>query len=57
MLTLGIPTEWNNFVKAAIFLIALVLGGKQVGDLFKKLFKKNRSNNDNNREGKNALTE
>ena len=55
VLTLGIPTEWNNFVKAAIFLIALVLGGKQVRDLFKKLFKRNRK--DNSGEGKNALTE
>lgn len=51
VLTLGIPTEWNNFVKAAIFLIALILGGKQVGRLIGKLFKKPR------REGKDALTE
>lgn len=53
VLTLGIPTEWNNFVKAAIFLIALILGGKQFGEFFKKLFRKNKAN----REGKNALTE
>ncbi len=53
VLTLGIPTEWNNFVKAAIFLIALILGGKHVGEFFKKLFRKNKTN----REGKNALTE
>ncbi len=53
VLTLGIPTEWNNFVKAAIFLIALILGGKHVGEFFKKLFRKNKAH----REGKNALTE
>lgn len=39
VLTLGVPTDWNNLIKALIFLIALVLGGSKVQALFIKLFK------------------
>lgn len=49
VLELGIPTEFNNFVKAAIFLIALVLGGEHMQKLIKGFTKK--------REGRNALSQ
>jgi len=48
VLELGIPTEFNNLVKAAIFLIALVLGGEHMSRLIKGFTKK--------REGGNALS-
>lgn len=39
VLTLGVPTDWNNLIKALIFLIALIIGGTKFQDLFIKLFK------------------
>ncbi len=41
VLELGLPTEFNNLLKAAIFLIALVLGGSQMTAFFKKFTNKN----------------
>ena len=43
VLSLGIPSDWNNLVKAAIFLIALVLGGNHITQFFKKLFRSEKS--------------
>ncbi len=40
VLELGLPTEFNNLLKAVIFLIALVLGGSQVTKLIKSLVSK-----------------
>lgn len=40
VLSIGIPTDWNNLVKALIFLIALIIGGSKFQSLFVKLFKK-----------------
>ncbi len=40
VLELGLPTEFNNLLKAVIFLIALVLGGAQATKLIKSLVKK-----------------
>lgn len=40
VLSLGIPTELNNLMKALIFLIALVLGGGEIRRLFEALRKK-----------------
>lgn len=45
VLTLGVPTDFNNLIKAAIFLIALILGSNSVARLFKKLFKPNKNEN------------
>lgn len=45
VLTLGVPTDWNNLIKAAIFLIALILGGNGVARFFSKLFKPHKSGN------------
>ena len=45
VLTLGVPTDWNNLIKAAIFLIALILGGNGVARFFSKLFKSHKSGN------------
>ena len=42
VLTLGVPTEWNNLVKALIFLVALILGGQHVQKLFKGLVRHHR---------------
>ncbi|MGN1423908.1 MAG: ABC transporter permease [Oscillospiraceae bacterium] len=54
VLSLGVPTEWNNLVKALIFLIALILGGPHLTKLFKGLVKRHR---EPVKEGKNALSE
>lgn len=43
VLSIGIPTDWNNLVKALIFLIALIIGGSKFQSLFVKLFKKTKS--------------
>lgn len=40
VLELGLPTEFNNLLKAVIFLIALILGGSKVGGLLKSLVSK-----------------
>ena len=40
VLELGLPTEFNNLLKAVIFLIALVLGGNQVGRFIRALTSK-----------------
>ena len=40
VLSLGIPTEWNNFIKALIFLIALVIGGPHISRILKGLTRK-----------------
>lgn len=40
VLELGLPTEFNNLLKAVIFLIALVLGGNQVGGFIRALTSK-----------------
>lgn len=40
VLELGLPTEYNNLLKALIFLIALVLGGSQLRGLVNALFRK-----------------
>lgn len=40
VLSLGIPTDYNNLMKALIFLIALVLGGGELKKLFEALKKK-----------------
>lgn len=40
VLELGLPTEFNNLLKAAIFLIALILGGNQAAKLIKSMVKK-----------------
>lgn len=37
VLELGLPTEFNNLLKAVIFLIALVLGGAEASKLIKSL--------------------
>ncbi len=37
VLSIGLPTEFNNLLKAVIFLIALILSGNQAGKLFKGL--------------------
>lgn len=42
VLSLGIPTEWNNFIKALIFLIALVIGGPHISRILRGLTKKPR---------------
>ncbi|MBD5111858.1 MAG: ABC transporter permease [Ruminococcaceae bacterium] len=39
VLALGVPTDWNNLIKALIFLIALIIGGTKFQALFIKLFK------------------
>ena len=39
VLALGVPTDWNNLIKALIFLIALIIGGTNFQALFTKLFK------------------
>lgn len=39
VLKLGVPTDWNNLIKALIFLIALIIGGAKFRALFIKLFK------------------
>ena len=40
VLSLGIPTDFNNLMKALIFLIALVLGGSEVKKLIESLRRK-----------------
>ena len=40
MLSLGIPTDFNNLMKALIFLVALVLGGSELRKLITSLGKK-----------------
>ena len=40
VLELGVPTNYNNLIKAVIFLIALVVGGEQMSKLFMGLVKK-----------------
>lgn len=40
VLSLGIPTEWNNFIKALIFLIALVIGKPHFSRIFKGMIRK-----------------
>lgn len=40
VLELGLPTEFNNLLKAVIFLIALVLGGTQVSGFIRSLTSK-----------------
>lgn len=40
VLELGVPTNYNNLIKAAIFLLALVIGGEQMSRLFTSLTKK-----------------
>ncbi|MDE7193472.1 MAG: ABC transporter permease [Oscillospiraceae bacterium] len=47
VLELGLPTEWNNFVKAVIFLIALVIGGDQLNKLIKGLVKRPKKEGEN----------
>lgn len=47
VLELGLPTEWNNFVKAVIFLIALVIGGDQLHKLIKGLVKRPKKEGEN----------
>lgn len=46
VLTIGVPTDWNNLVKALIFLIALILGGQQLKSLFIALFRSPKKVND-----------
>lgn len=41
VLELGLPTEFNNLLKAVIFLIALILGGTQITSLIKSFTSKN----------------
>lgn len=50
VLELGLPTEFNNLLKALIFLVALVLGGSQLNKLISGLVRRNR------REVENAQT-
>lgn len=50
VLELGLPTEFNNLLKALIFLVALVLGGSQLNKLISGLLRRNR------REVENAQT-
>ena len=40
VLSLGIPTDFNNLMKALIFLVALVLGGSELRKLISSLGKK-----------------
>ena len=40
VLSLGIPTDFNNLMKALIFLVALVLGGSEIKKLITSLGKK-----------------
>jgi len=40
VLSVGLPTDYNNLMKALIFLIALVLGGGELKKLFSALGKK-----------------
>ena len=40
VLSLGIPTDFNNLMKALIFLVALVLGGSELRKLITSLGKK-----------------
>ncbi len=47
VLELGLPTEWNNFVKAVIFLIALVIGGDQLHKLIRGLVKRPKKEGEN----------
>lgn len=47
VLELGLPTEFNNLLKALIFLVALILGGPQLNRLISGLFRKNRREVDN----------
>ena len=47
VLELGLPTEWNNFIKAVIFLIALVIGGDQLHKLVRGLLKRPRKEGEN----------
>lgn len=47
VLELGLPTEWNNFIKAVIFLIALVIGGDQIHKLVRGLLKRPRKEGEN----------
>lgn len=47
VLELGLPTEWNNFIKAVIFLIALVIGGDQLHKLIRGLVKRPRKEGEN----------
>jgi putative ABC transport system permease protein len=42
VLSLGLPTEWNNFLKALIFLIALIISSGQIEKLFSGLVRKPR---------------
>lgn len=46
VLTIGVPTDWNNLVKALIFLIALILGGQQLKSLFMALIRSPRRADD-----------
>ncbi len=39
VLKLGVPTEWNNAIKAGIFLLALVIGGGHITRFFTSLVK------------------
>lgn len=45
VLELGLPTEFNNLLKAVIFLIALVMGGSKFTEFFKNLTAKKTSDN------------
>lgn len=47
VLELGLPTEWNNFIKAVIFLIALVIGGDQIHKLVRGLLRRPRKEGEN----------
>lgn len=40
VLSSGVPTEWNNAIKAGIFLLALVIGGSFFSKWFSGLFSK-----------------
>lgn len=51
VLELGLPTEWNNFIKAVIFLIALVIGGEQLHKLISGLVKRPKKEGENVKAG------
>lgn len=40
VLALGVPTDWNNLIKALIFLIALIIGGSGLQKGMRKLIRK-----------------
>ncbi len=47
VLELGVPTNFNNLLKAVIFLIALIIGGNQLSHLFEALVKKPKKEDSN----------